>query len=134
MYCCGINGPAISDYNKRVIPLSVIQLGGGHCTKYFMHSIIWQSLPQNCLLYFCQVKKNAADGQHSTHPSFTYRLFDILFNSKFEKDFFPWIIIKNIHKYRLLIIFPLSKSTLLSFLRNKFLMTKKFPEKKCAKN
>ncbi len=26
-----INGPAISDYNKRLILLSVIQLSGGHC-------------------------------------------------------------------------------------------------------
>ncbi len=31
MYCCGINGPAISDYNNRLILLSVIQLSSGHC-------------------------------------------------------------------------------------------------------
>ncbi len=31
-----MNGPAISDYNKRLIQLSVIQLSGGHC-MYFLH-------------------------------------------------------------------------------------------------
>ena len=31
MYCLGIMGTVISDYNKRLILLSVIQLSGGHC-------------------------------------------------------------------------------------------------------
>ena len=29
--CLGIMGPIISDNNKRLIILSVIQLSGGHC-------------------------------------------------------------------------------------------------------
>ncbi len=33
MYCQGIKRQANSDHNKELIPLSVIQLGGGHCIK-----------------------------------------------------------------------------------------------------
>ncbi len=36
MYCSSIKGPAISDYNKRLILLSVIQLSGGDCTVFEM--------------------------------------------------------------------------------------------------
>ena len=32
MYYLGIMGPVISDYNKRLILLSVIQISGGHCS------------------------------------------------------------------------------------------------------
>jgi hypothetical protein len=35
VYSKGINGPAMSDYNKRLILLSVIQLSGGHCTTFY---------------------------------------------------------------------------------------------------
>ncbi len=37
MYCLGIDGPANSDYNKRLILLSVIHLSGGHC----IFGVIW---------------------------------------------------------------------------------------------
>ena len=36
VYCLGIMGPTISDYNKRVILLSVIQLSGGHFNWLFL--------------------------------------------------------------------------------------------------
>ena len=32
MYCLGTMGPEVSDYNKWLIILSMIQLSGGHCT------------------------------------------------------------------------------------------------------
>jgi hypothetical protein len=31
VHCLYITGPAISDYNKRLIQLTVIPLSGGHC-------------------------------------------------------------------------------------------------------
>ena len=31
VYCWGKMGPAVTDYNKRLIVLSVILLSGGHC-------------------------------------------------------------------------------------------------------
>ena len=31
MFCLGITGPVISDYSKRLILLSKIQLNGGNC-------------------------------------------------------------------------------------------------------
>ena len=34
VYCLDIMGPVISDYNKRLILLSVIQLGNGHWSLY----------------------------------------------------------------------------------------------------
>ena len=33
MYCLSIMGLVISDYNQRLILLSMIQLSGGHCIK-----------------------------------------------------------------------------------------------------
>jgi len=35
VYSWGTMGPALSDYNMRLILLSVIQLSGGHCTTSF---------------------------------------------------------------------------------------------------
>ena len=35
VYSLGIMGSLISDYNKRLILLPVIQLRGGHCTLLF---------------------------------------------------------------------------------------------------
>jgi hypothetical protein len=32
MYCLGMRGQAISDYNKWLSQLSMIQLNGGHCS------------------------------------------------------------------------------------------------------
>ncbi len=37
VYCLGIDEPAISDYNKRMILLYVIQLSGGHCSIKIMN-------------------------------------------------------------------------------------------------
>jgi len=38
-------GPAISDYNMRLILLSVIQLSGGHCIRYLLkHKIYYGGL------------------------------------------------------------------------------------------
>jgi hypothetical protein len=34
VYCLSIRGPAIFDYNKRLILISVIQLSGEHCTIF----------------------------------------------------------------------------------------------------
>jgi len=34
VYCWGIMGPTLSDYNMQLILLSVIQLSGGHCTMF----------------------------------------------------------------------------------------------------
>ena len=32
MYCSGIIGSVVSDYSKRLILLSIIQINGGYCT------------------------------------------------------------------------------------------------------
>ncbi len=48
--CYCTNGPAISDYNKRLILLTVIQLSGGHCT--YMVSKSWSKC-NDCFRFFC---------------------------------------------------------------------------------
>ena len=37
VYCLVIIGPTLSDFNKRLIPLSVIWLSGGQCTMINGH-------------------------------------------------------------------------------------------------
>ena len=46
MYCLGMMGPAISDYNKRLILLSVIQLSGRHSILLVNNGV---ALKQNIL-------------------------------------------------------------------------------------
>ena len=40
VYCWGKAGQTVSDYNKRLIQLSVIQLSGGHCILDYALAII----------------------------------------------------------------------------------------------
>ena len=62
VYCTGIIGPAASDYNKRLILLSVIRLSGRHCFKHFQNTNYYFTLrsilKQIFILFTLSVKLN----------------------------------------------------------------------------
>jgi len=43
-------GPALFDYNMRLIQLSVIQLSGGHCIQFWQSLIVIMSFHSRCTL------------------------------------------------------------------------------------
>ena len=51
VYCLGILGPAKSDYNMRLILLSVIQLSGGHCISKQQKHLLIDSKAQQSFPY-----------------------------------------------------------------------------------
>jgi hypothetical protein len=77
VHCLYVTGPAIFDYNKRLIQLTVIPLNGGHCITYcilldlpslshqlsFTSCLIQVSVPvvmqlQNCIIEKLTIKND----------------------------------------------------------------------------
>ncbi len=59
MYCLGIDGTAIYDYNKRLILLSVIQLSGGH--SIWFHFVTYQMNILNILFAVRRPRRRPVD-------------------------------------------------------------------------
>ncbi len=55
MYCLGIEGPAISDYIKRLILFFMIQLSGGHCITGLISLELLKPNFESCCFRLCHI-------------------------------------------------------------------------------
>jgi len=82
--CWGMMGPAISDYNMRLILLSVIQLSVGHCSYLIKVGLGWSEDARSSFALFNSCCQDCAKVGLVYRNSFTKHSF---FNENLRIDF-----------------------------------------------
>ncbi len=80
-HCSYIKGPAIFDYNKNLILLTVIQLSGGHCLSMFTFNIILTSW-DNIFIKKYAIKNLEEPVSHLKKPIFVFRIIILIIVAK----------------------------------------------------